>query len=93
MFGWGTSSKTWNLADGRQIVYRYSYFHIVYLFRISHSERWFLVGDNRSNDREISFEEASRLIPHTRPRLNLWLRYGLLFTIGAFVLLGLLGIG
>ena len=85
-FGWGNKNKSWAVDDTHHLIARWGYFHILF-FPIASKVTWHLVGDSRSEDKVISYEEVKRLVPINTPNINIWHRYGLLMGIAAFILL------
>lgn len=90
MFGWGTRQKSWALADGQQLLLVYKYFHLFFIFRVASDQKWFLIGNDRREDREISVEQVRVLFPANTPSLNLWERYSLFLLIAASIVLAFL---
>jgi hypothetical protein len=55
------------------LVYRY----VALMFcPFAHGMRWYVLDDSRSNDREITWSEATRLVGRP-PVPSFWRRYGL----------------
>jgi hypothetical protein len=88
--GFGTSSRTWELdKEGHitQLVCKYNYFAPFFFFPVSWGETWYLLGDKRSEDKEIPYSEVKALVPHGTPKLDIWTKWGLFLALGFFVLL------
>jgi len=69
-WGWGTKSKRWDMDNGYMLICQYRYFHIWFILRFITKKRWFIQGDKRSEDREITFEQVKQLMPNGVPRIN-----------------------
>jgi hypothetical protein len=61
-FGWGTKHKYWDLEDGRSLLCVYKYTHLMFVIRFITSKRWFLQGERRSEDRELSADEVYKML-------------------------------
>lgn len=81
-FGWGTKSKTWDIGNGQSVIVAWNYFHFFACPIITSRVTWHLVGDVRSEDRQITKEEAMRLAGGKELDIGAWSRYGLLYAIG-----------
>lgn len=69
------------------LVVTWNYFHIFWC-PVATNIKWHIVGDKRSEDREIDYEEVKKLIPQDTPNLSIWQEYGLVIIIGALILYG-----
>jgi hypothetical protein len=65
LWGWATKNKTWDLGNGYSLLCATRYFHLYYILRFTTSKRYFLMGDRRSEDRELSREDAANLLGST----------------------------
>jgi hypothetical protein len=90
-FGGGRKSREWPLPDGSVLALVYRYMHIWWIFRLSYGRKWFMLADQRSQDREVSPTEVQRMFPAGAPGLGIWESYGLLFLVGAVILFALIG--
>lgn len=88
-FGYGTRSQKFPLDDQKIIVATWNYFHIC-LCPAAGKIRWYIIGNNRSEDKEISYDEVKQLIPINSPSINIWNKYGLYFVVLIGVLLGII---
>ena len=87
-FGWGKKTLTWSLLDGKQLLCRFEYFHIFLCPTVSHA-KWYLIGDSRAADKEITYDDVKRLFPQNTPHIGHWQRYGLRY-LGALIAVGFL---
>ena len=62
-FGSGTKHKAWDLSSGYTLLCVYDYFHLFYLLRFVTEKEWYLQGDSRSEDRELSLEQLLEILP------------------------------
>src|ERR1700686_2455834 len=85
-WGWGTRVQKWILNEHQTLVASWKYFHIFW-FPAAGTIHWTIIGDVRSEDREITYEEVKRLVPLNPPRISIWKRFGLFFLLAALVLL------
>lgn len=69
-FGWGTKSKRWDLGNGNTLLCIYKYFHLYFVLRFVTSKRWFIQGEMRSNDRELTYEQVKQLLPGGAPKVS-----------------------
>jgi hypothetical protein len=60
-----------------------------FVFPIAFGEKWYVMGENRSDDRQLSYAQVKELVPENTPKLGLWTKWGLLLTIGFLVALSL----
>ncbi|MDB5195102.1 MAG: hypothetical protein JWO84_286 [Parcubacteria group bacterium] len=75
-YGSGTKSREWPLSDGKTLVLKYKYVELFFC-PISMKRKWYVIGDKRSEDVEISKEAAYRLLPTgTKPDVPFWDLYG-----------------
>lgn len=88
-YGWGKSSQEWNLNDGNRLVFAYSYFSLMFLFKIAYKKKWFVTGDSRSQDAQFSRDELEQRYGADLPKPGIWTQYGLPLAIGAWVLVAL----
>lgn len=56
------------------------YFHIFFC-PIAFNIHWHVLGNNRSDDHEVTQEEVKKIFPTNPPDLNFWQRYGLIILI------------
>jgi hypothetical protein len=77
MFIWGSGTKInqWALADGRVLVLQWRYSHLFWC-PITHHLRYFIHADKRSEDIELSLDQASQLLPAGVTPISFWQRYG-----------------
>jgi hypothetical protein len=87
VFGWGQKSKEWPLDNGRFLVASWSYVSFL-LCPVSRSTRWFIVGDKRSEDHELSKQQLEQMFPEGRPQVPLWSRYGFWMVFGSLFVIG-----
>ncbi len=87
IFGWGKKTRKWPMDNGKELVVTWSYFSLNFLSGLAWSIRWYIVGDNRSEDREITYDEVKKLFPENTPCLSRLERYGLLWVCGVTILL------
>lgn len=85
-FGWGTKSLTWSLPDEKQLFCRFRYFHIFFCPAVTQAN-WYILGDSRAQDREITYDEVKRLFPQNPPHIGHWQRCGLGYLGAAMTLL------
>lgn len=88
-YGWGNASKEWNLDDGNRLVFAYSYFSLMFLFKIAYKKKWFVLGDSRSEDQQFTRAELEQRYGTDLPKPGIFMQYGLPLVIGAFVLFAL----
>lgn len=69
-WGWGTKTKSWDLGNGYKLVCVYKYFHLYFIIRFVTSKKWYLQGENRSEDRQLTHEQVQELLPAGAPRIN-----------------------
>lgn len=85
MWGNGKKSKTWSLGDGKNIVATWSYFCIMWC-PLASNIKWYLVGDMRSEDKMISYEEVQKLVPLDTPEIPWFDKYGILVFIALLII-------
>lgn len=91
LFGWGTKNKTWPMADtNKHLVATWSYFHLFWL-SIGYNIKWSIIGDNRSEDLQITYNKVKEMFSGDVPKVNIWQRYGLLIVVGILGFFSLLG--
>jgi hypothetical protein len=76
--GYTTKENSWHIeqnGEKKNLIRRYQYNHIYFIFRWVKKVQWFLVGDNRNEDREITKEEAKKLLPNENLSINLYDRF------------------
>jgi hypothetical protein len=73
--------------DGRVVLLMYRYVALMFC-PFAYGMRWYVIDDSRSNDREITLSEATRLVGRP-PVLSFWRRYGLLILIVTCVAIAL----
>jgi hypothetical protein len=88
-FGWGTSNKQWQLADGSVLLATWSYFHIFWICRFAWGVEWHVLSDKRSEDRRIFLATARELTGNEKLNIPLLDRFGGIACIAAIVLLNL----
>ncbi len=86
-YGWGKSSQQWQLADGNTMVMAYSYVSLMFIFKLAYGKKWYLTGDQRSMDREMSRAELESAYGEDLPKPGLWSQYGLLLTAALIVVI------
>jgi len=74
LWGWGTKHKSWDLGNGYTLICAYKYFHIWFILRFITSKRWFLQGENRFEDKELTFEQVKKLVPQGMPKISAYSR-------------------
>ncbi len=84
-YGWGKSTDNWPLADGNTVVCSYSYFSLMFIFQVMFNKKWYVMGDQRSLDREMTRAELEAAYGEDVPKPGIWRQYGLLLTIAAIV--------
>ena len=60
-YGWGKRTRTWPTPDGRWVSVTYRYVHIMFIFRAVLGVKWFLLEQNRSNDRRVTRADVEAL--------------------------------
>lgn len=85
-FGIGTKNKSWPLENRANLIASWDYFHFCFA-PIAFRTRWIIAGDNRSEDRIVSYEEVQRIFPTNIPDIGQWNRFGLLYALGIVALL------
>lgn len=86
-YGWGKKSKEWDIGNGQHAVLVWNYFHIFWC-PVAWGGKWYIVGDKRSEDREISQDEIRQYFPHGAPKPNVWQRFGLLIVASLLIFYG-----
>lgn len=82
-FGWGTKSKNWDIGNGQFVVMTWRYFHL-FLMPIGYGVSYHVIGDSRSEDREVSRGEAESLCGR-QLSIGVWNRFGLLLSVAYVV--------
>jgi hypothetical protein len=79
---------SWPHPDARNLVLQYEKSTIAF-YTFAHRQRWFLVGDRRSEDSEISQDDALKLLPPGTKsiRIPFFEPYGMIMLLGLFALL------
>lgn len=80
IFGWGNKTKSWSVGNGKELLAKWKYFHILW-FPIAGKITWYVIGDNRSEDKIIPYETVKMLIPKGTPHISPWNRFGLFWLI------------
>jgi len=71
MFGYERKEKTWDLGDGRVLVCTYGVSHFYFLLRWIENKQWFVIGDRRSEDQQLSKEQVAEIFhPGAVPRIS-----------------------
>jgi hypothetical protein len=91
-FGWGSKSKTWSLAelikingvelpaeykDYVQVMCKYSYFDIFFIFSIVTSKTWYLLGESRTHETKVDYKTIKSILPNATPKLGILESWGL----------------
>ena len=71
-YGWGKSSKQWKLGDGKTLVFAYNYVALMFIFQLAYKKKWLVVGDQRSQDLELSRTELEQRYGADLPGPGLW---------------------
>ena len=80
-FGWGKKSQDWPVKYSIQRVRaEWSYFYLV-IFFLSFDTKWFILGDKRSDDRKVTYEEVLQRFPNETFKISWWSRRSLLLLI------------
>lgn len=88
IFGWGSKRRAWALPEGKQLIANWDYFHFLF-FPVKRGKIiWHLVGDVRSEDRIITYEEAKALLPNEKLDISVWEKYGLALLPVVAILIG-----
>lgn len=87
--GWGKKSKEWQLDSGEALVASWSYFSLFFC-PVSRSTRWFIVGDRRSQDQEITLQQLEQMFPEDPPKVPLWDRYGLWMILAGYLAIAMI---
>jgi hypothetical protein len=88
MIGWGRRIKSWVVKDKgvtKKLTCRYNYFSILVFFKLILSKQWFIVGEKRSEDREITSQQAQKFLAGKSP-FNFFEQYGLLILLALIFL-------
>lgn len=88
-FGWGSKHKSWSLEDGNHLMVTWSYFHLFFI-PVAFNKEWHLLGNNRDEDKIISYHQVKEMFPEETPKLNKFNEFGLLYVIGGFIFLNLI---
>ncbi|MES2088058.1 MAG: hypothetical protein V4467_03650 [Patescibacteria group bacterium] len=86
IFGWGKKSRRWPIGEGKELVATWSYFSLNFV-ALAWAIHWYVIGENRSEDREVTYDEVKALFPQNTPHLTSLEQYGLWWVIGATALL------
>ena len=86
-YGWGRSSRGWQMSDGRTVVAVSSYLSVMFI-PLFLCTKWLIVGDVRSQDVEVPQSHINATYGDEAPSINIFSRFGLLFAIGAIMLFG-----
>lgn len=89
LIGWGKKSKEWSFESGLTLVASWSYFSLVFC-PVSRSTRWYIIGDKRSEDLEITKQQFDEMFPDDPPKVPLWDRYGLWMMLGAYLTIAII---
>ncbi len=88
-YGWGNNSEQWPLTDGNTLVFAYKYVSLMFIFKLAYKKKWFVVGDNRSEDTEVTRPDLELRYGPDLPMPGVWSQWGLLITVGVLVLLSI----
>jgi hypothetical protein len=91
IYGWGKSSKQWQKmvnGEAKILICSYNYFSLFFFLTIAFNAKWFLAGENRSEDKQLTYTEVKKLFPEKTPRLGIWKRFSLLIVITSLILFG-----
>ena len=88
IFGWGKKSKSWVIDSTHNLVVQWRYFSLFFC-PIASSIVWHVIGENRSDDKIISYEEVQKMFPINTPEVSVWNRYGLLIGAGILIVISL----
>lgn len=89
-FGWGQKSKQAAMPDGKGIVLTWRYFSLMFLFQIAFGKKWFLLTNDRAEDRQVPKGELQAMYGEAVPDLNPWQQWGLLIAIAVIALFAIL---
>lgn len=69
-FGWGSSRKQWHLGNGYYLLCTYDYAHFMFILRLTTNKKWFIIGNNRADDRQLTSDDLNALFPNGVPIVN-----------------------
>jgi hypothetical protein len=75
-WGWRRKTRKWDLGNGYQLVCAYKYLHIYFILRFITQKKWYLIGDSRAEDRELTKEEVGQLLPDGMPHISAYGKVG-----------------
>ena len=84
-FGWGTKNRLWDIGNSQRLIAVWRYAHVFWLPIISSEITWHIVSDVRSEDKQITYQEARHLAGDKEISIGMWERFGLLYTVGYVV--------
>ena len=70
LWGSGTKTRSWDMQNGYTLICVYRYFHIWFVIRFITGKRWFIQGDKRSEDKELTEQEVKDLLVGGAPRIS-----------------------
>ncbi len=81
-FGFGTRSKKWIFGNSFCLVAEWDYVDF-FMCPLALSIKWKLIGDKRSEDRQLTYKEVKEMFPVKTPKVGKLDRFGLLYVIAA----------
>lgn len=88
IFGWGKKFKSWEIkiaGQNKKLTCVYSYLSVFVFFRLITNKRWFVLGEKRSEDQELTSDQAKKFFVKIPP-FNIFEQYGLLILFGLIFL-------
>ena len=83
-FGWGKNNRQWIINEELILMATWSYIDI-FFFPVAFNIKWHLLGNNRLEDKIITYEKVKELIPENTPKISIWHRYGLIIGIAIII--------
>ncbi|MBI2798069.1 hypothetical protein HYX70_02075 [Candidatus Saccharibacteria bacterium] len=88
----GKRRRAHKLKENQYVVYVYSSFRLFFVFSSVSKGQYYLIGKDRTKDKEISLDEANKLCGDKLPQNTWWERYGLAVFVGAIGILVIFGV-
>jgi len=69
-WGYGTKTKYWDVGNGYFVVCVFRYAHFMFVIRSITSKKWYVQGERRSEDRELTDAEIDQFYEEYDPKIS-----------------------
>ena len=86
-YGWGRKSREWPLSDGNTLAVTYQFVSLMFVFKVAFKQKWYVIGDSRSQDQQVPRSELEARYGDNLPKLNAWEQWGLFIALGVLIVI------